>query len=263
MGGFGIKKTETYVIKKWVANETPNDKGIYVEIEGRKGGLIAFILSIVGIDPVVSLIVDRENVRFKEGSWNGYISNITPIQKICSGNFGYVKPFWGTVVMILLGFFLVPFTFGISLILCIWGFFSYFFNKTIMLGVTNVSGDDYAFAFKRSLIEGKNIDEVAAERIIAIIEMIMLGKDKPRVINVDARTNASGELDAGEQARQKMEALKAQALRAGGQAASKVAASLSTAAETMSNSASVCSKCKATITSEDKFCGNCGATIKH
>ncbi|MDP3689247.1 MAG: zinc ribbon domain-containing protein, partial [Sulfurimicrobium sp.] len=253
-----------------VASETPNQDGVYVRITGRKGGLISFVLAFVGIDPTVSLLVDRENVRFKEGTWHGFNSCVTPIENLCSGNYGYAKPFWGTVVLLVVALFMLlsdETALRIaSLILILGAILYYFLNKTTKLGVTYVDGGWNGFAFKRSIIEGKNIDEISAERIISIIEMIMLGKDKLNAINVDGSARASGGIDGGEQARQKMDALKAQALRAGERAASKVAASLATVSENMSRSVGEpgpkCPGCGEAIKAEDTFCGNCGRAVR-
>jgi len=261
-----MKGPETYVIKEWVASETPNQDGVYVHISGRKGGLISWLLSLVGIDPIISLVVDRENVRFKEGTWTGFDMVVTPIGKLCSGRYGYAKPFWSSAFLVLIGFMLLVPTIGISILLILWGLYSYFANKTTKLGVTYVDGSGNEFAFKRSIIEGKNIDEVAAGRIISIIEMIMLGRDKPNYVNGDPDGHAPGSVDAGEQARQKMDAFKAQAMRAGERAASKVAASLGSASENLSRTASApalkCPGCGEPITAEDAFCGSCGHTLR-
>ena len=73
--------TEAYVIKEWTARDTPDKDGIYIRITGRKGGFISFVMSLVGIDPTVSLVVDHENVRFKRGSWTGYSAWVT----VCAG----------------------------------------------------------------------------------------------------------------------------------------------------------------------------------
>lgn len=261
-----LKGPETYVIKEWVASETPNQDGVFVHISGRKGGLISWLLSLVGIDPIIALVVDRENVRFKEGTWTGFDMVVTPIGKLCSGRYGYAKPFWSSAFLVLIGFILLVPTVGISLILILWGLYSYFANKTTKLGVTYLDGTGNEFAFKRSIIEGKNIDEVAAGRIISIIEMIMLGRDKPHFINGDVVGRAPGSVDVGEQARQKMDALKAQAMRAGEMAASKVSASLATASESISRAVSTpemkCPGCDATVTVGDAFCGSCGHTLR-
>ena len=259
-----LRGPETYVIKEWVASETPNQDGVYVHVSGRKSGLISWFLSLVGIDPIISLVVDRENVRFKEGTWTGFDMVVTPIGKLCSGRYGYVKPFWSSASLVFIGLMLLVPSFGISILMILWGLYSYFANKTTKLGVTYLDGSGNEFAFKRSIIEGKNIDEVAAGRIISIIEMIMLGRDKPNFNSDESRS--SGGIDAGEQARQKMDAFKAQAMRAGERAASKVAASLGTASENLSRAASApalkCPGCGESITAADAFCGSCGHTLR-
>lgn len=262
---FGSRKNPTYVIKEWFASETQNQDGVYINIKGRKGGLISFVLSLVGINPIVSLVVDRENIRFVSGSWNGFESNVTPIEKICSGQYGYAKPFWGTVIVTIIGIGLLVPSSGISLLLIVGAIAYYFFNKTTKIGVIYISGGNDGFSFKRSVIEGENIDEVAAGRIISIIEMIMLGKDKLSTVDINGGARAAGGVDAGEQARQKMDAFKAQAMRAGERAASKVAASLASASENMSNAVSQsekkCPGCGESIKAADTFCGNCGRAV--
>jgi hypothetical protein len=278
----GRLSTQRYVIKEWFSSETPNQDGIYVHITGRKGGLVSWFLSLVGVDPTVSFIIDRGNVRFKVGSWTGYNSVVTPIANLCSGHYGYSKPVWGAAFWAIAGLALLLPTLGLSFILILGAIVYYLLNKTTELGVTYVSGDHNEFAFKRSVIEGRQIDALATEKIVAIIEMLVLGADKPRAVNVDAGGRTSGELEAfGEQARQKMEGLKAQAMRAGGLAASKVAASLATGAETASRNASAtppaaqpesapsaassvpqCPSCKGPIKATSAFCGNCGHKLR-
>ena len=66
-----------YVIKEWFVDETPNSEGVYVKIKGREGGIISFLLSWVGIDPTVMMIVDTGSIRFEKGSWSEwYLLNI-------------------------------------------------------------------------------------------------------------------------------------------------------------------------------------------
>lgn len=257
---------QTYVIKEWHASEAPNKDGVYVHIIGRKGGLISFVFSLVGIDPIVTLVVDRECIRFLEGSWNGFESSVTPIEKFCSGEFGYAKPFWSTVIWIIIGIILLIPSFGTSLILIVCASLYYYLNKTTKIGIAYINGNKNGFLFKRSVIEGKNIDVSDAGRIIAIIEMIMLGKEKLSGGYADAGMGSSGGIDATEQARQKMDALKAQAMRAGERAASKVAASLASASENMPHAASApelkCPGCGVGIAAADAFCANCGRAVR-
>ena len=255
LSAFGSRRSssQTYVIKEWFVSETPNQDGIYVRITGRKGGLMSFFMSLVGIDPTVSLVVDRANVRFKRGSWTGYSAWVTPLDKLCSGLYGYSKPFWSTVLWIIIGVALLLPSFGLSLILILGVIAYYFLNKTLVLGLTFVGGGNVysgdALAFKRSVIEGKNIDEFATERIVAIIEMIVRGAEKPRSLDVDAGgratlretlNRAADELSTtAERARQRTESLAAQARQMGERAVAKVSPSQAASSATVSCSTSV------------------------
>jgi len=267
---FGSRRTPIYVITEWFASETANEDGIHVRIKGRKGGLLSFALSSVGINPTVSLVVDRENVRFMAGSWNGFDSWVTPIGKVCSGNYGYNKPFWGTAIWVLMGIFMpmLDFSAGMLLASLVWialGVTYYFLHKTTKVVLVYISGGTNGFAFKRSIIEGENIDEIAAGRIISIIEMITLGKGKLNPVDYGANEQMAAGVAATEKARQKMDALKAQAMHAGEVAASKIAASLASASENTSRPGSApekCPGCGESIKAADTFCGNCGRPLR-
>lgn len=272
--------TETYVIKEWFASETPNQDGIYVHITGRKGGLMSFFMSLVGIDPTVSLVVDRENVRFTKGKWTGFKSWVTPLDKLCSGHYGYSKPFWNTVLWVIIGVALLMPSFGLSLILILGVIAYYFLNKTLVLGLTYIGGgvehSSDEFQFKRSLIEGKNIDEFAAERIVAIIEMIVRGAEKPRAVNVDAGVRATASetihraanelATVAERTRQRTEALAAEARQMGERVTAKVSASLAASSATVSptgdRGATQCPNCGAAVSPDNVFCGGCGSKLK-
>lgn len=267
----GSRRVPTYVITEWFASETPNENGIYVRIKGRTGGLISFILSLVGINPIVSLIVDRGNVRFMAGSLNGFESSVTPINKICSGDYGYTKPFLGSVIWVIIGIVMIVLgdskgSLIFSLFIIAGALVYYFLHKTTKIVLVYVSGQNNGFAFKRSIIEGKNIDEIAAGRIISIIEMITLGKNKLSTIDMDAGDHSADRVEAAEKARQKMDALKAQAMHAGERAASKIAASLASASENAPHPTSTpepkCSGCGESIKATDTFCGNCGRPLR-
>lgn len=271
---FGKKRINTFVITEWFAAETPDDSGAYVRIKGRKGGMISFVLSRVGISPTVSLIVDRDNVRFMAGSWNGFDSTVTPISNICSANYGYSKPFvitailvFGCALMIIDGLTVRSFGVVLSFLLLMVAALAYYFlHKTIKIVLVYVSGGENGFAFKRSVIERQDIDEQAAAQIISIIEMVTLGKDKVSAASVGANNEMMANREAAEKAREKLDALKAQAMHAGERAASKLAASLASAAESQAAPSGAsdrkCSGCGENISSGDTFCGNCGQPVK-
>lgn len=168
-----------YVIKEWFADETPDPEGVYVKIKGREGGIISFLLSWVGIDPTVTMIVDKGNIRFEKGSWSGFFRRITPMDKLCAGGYGYQKPWKSALVMALIGFPLIG-LFGLGLLVIIGAVVYYFLNKQLRVEFSEVGGYTDGIVFKRSVIEGIKVDEADAARVIRILEALMQGKTPQR-----------------------------------------------------------------------------------
>jgi hypothetical protein len=168
-----------YVIKEWFVDETPNSEGVYVRIKGREGGMISFLLSWVGIDPTVTMIVDKENIRFEKGSWSGFFRRITPMDKLCASGYGYQKPWKSALVMALIGFPMIG-LFGLGLLLIIGAVVYYYLNKQLRVEFSEIGGYTDGIAFKRSVIEGIKVDEADAARVIRILEALMQGKAPQR-----------------------------------------------------------------------------------
>ncbi|MGV0977202.1 MAG: hypothetical protein ACOYBO_14840 [Azonexus sp.] len=96
------------VIKKWSVSETAGQNGEYVHIHGREAGLLSFILSLLGIDPTTTLVVDAKSIYREEGSLAGFARTVTPISHVTTAGFGYKKP-WkkALVIAVILGVILV------------------------------------------------------------------------------------------------------------------------------------------------------------
>jgi len=273
------------VITEWKASEQPDENGEFVHIRGRQAGVLSFLLSLVGIDPKFSLTVDNRSVCFEKGSLNGFVRSIVPLDRVASASIGYAKPWKGCMIAGGVSVAL-PFVAGsiwIGIIGLIAAFLYYFLHKVLFLAVNDNGGKPYELDFKRSVIEGQNIDEKAAERIVAIIEMLMLGTDSPRSMSPDRKTYASPgealnhageELTAvAERIRLRTDNLSEQARKVGGQVALKVATSYAVArsepekdvtAPSSANPAPpvqqalLCPQCSVPYAAEDAFCGSCG-----
>jgi hypothetical protein len=155
-----------YAIKNWYFNPQPKQGEPSVLINGRAPGLIGWLLSLVRIDPTVSLRIDGSKICFDQGSLSGFERVSTIAQNICSTEVGYKKPWKEAIVIgIVLG---VP-TLGIG---CLIGLIYYFLNKRVSIGFTLNSGRSYSVDFKRSIIENKNIDENAAAQICAFMDWL-------------------------------------------------------------------------------------------
>lgn len=257
------------VIKQWSASDTPDGIGEYVRIHGREAGLINFLLSFVGIDPTTTLAIDNRSVRFEQGSIAGFVKQVTPLTSVSTASYGYHKPWFVAINIatagVLMMVFLDSIILWIGLLLLIFAPIYYFLNKKFFLKIADHSGGKpIEIVFKRSVIEGKSIDQDAGEKIVGIIEMLLLGLSAPRAARPSIPgADASAEVDAiREQARQRMENLKLQAMRAGERVASKAAASLAAASGSANASGAKCPGCGAAITVHDTFCGSCGRSVR-
>ena len=153
------------VIKSWMASEAPVE-GIYVKIVGRAPGIISWALSLMGIDAVTTFLVTENQIRYETGSWQGQTKVVVPLNVITRSYYGYEKP-WKEAVAI--GLLLSP-VFGLGLIA---GPLYYFLNKNLHVGFVEMSAWSASIAFKRSVIEGKNIDEKEAEKVLKIVQMLV------------------------------------------------------------------------------------------
>jgi hypothetical protein len=164
-----------YVIKEWSVSETPNQDGVFMSIKGREGGLLSFLLSLVGINPTVSLVVDRQNLRFEEGSLAGFFRTVTPLTNLCSGGYGYRKPWKPALLVAVLG----TFTVCLAPLFWILGALYYVLNKELSVRLADFGGRTYGIAFKRSVLEGIKVDEDEAARVVRIIEGLLTGARPP------------------------------------------------------------------------------------
>lgn len=175
--------TPAYVIKYWYANNQPDSDGNYVLIQGRREGLFSWLLSLIKIEPSVEIRVTRNEVRFSEGSFQGRSEGITPMRGICSTLYGFEKPFFKALVLcFVLGSVFTVLGFGLGqgmggtgagVFLALVGFVvaliiaavAYFLGKVFTVGFVANSGEICWIRFKKSIIEGQEINEQQAEYV--------------------------------------------------------------------------------------------------
>jgi hypothetical protein len=110
--------------------------------------------------------IKKDIIIFSEASLSGRMTRVIPMKSLTSAFYGYEKP-WKKAFVI--GVALAPFC-GIGLLV---GPLYYFLNKTLAIGVVEASSWTGSFAFKRSIIEGQNIDEKQAYKVIEIVRHLI------------------------------------------------------------------------------------------
>lgn len=154
------------VIKKWYAGNDANENGDFVHLVGREAGLLSWLLSVFKIDPTNEVEIKENLIKFTSSSLAGKEHRIIPLNSISSAYYGYEKPWKMALILTLL---LMP-IFFIGLIV---GPLYYVLNKNLTVGVVESSGWVGTFSFKRSVIEGQNINEEDAYKVIEIIRTLI------------------------------------------------------------------------------------------
>ena len=195
------------VIKAWKAESKPIDQHQnFVRITGREGGLIAWMLSLMRIDPVTTIKVGLDRIEFSSASLAGIESRLIPLQNICSSYYGYHKP-WKQAVSILVAFVFIGSTIASALadgnpqgasatpLLAsvvaglVAALLYYFLNRTLTLGFVETSGVISGIRFKRSVIENLDINQEQAKRVCIIVQRLIEAKEK-RGLQVRAASQA-------------------------------------------------------------------------
>ena len=257
------------VIKQWHASDKPDAKAEYVRIEGREAGLISFLLSLLKVDPTTTFVVDARSVLHEQGSLAGFRRVMAPLKNVSSVSSGYSKPWKGALIIggimaaVLTFLPIIGWLIGAGI-----GVLYYVLNKELFVGVQPHGGPLLDIVFKRSIIEGKNIDEQAGERIVSVIEMLLLGAEEPRSVGGmrgallapgSTLAEAKGELrDLADRARNQTESIARKVAQAGERAATSVGSMAGGVAGATSPTVGKCPGCGLSITSSDLFCASCG-----
>ncbi len=178
----------TLVLKTWsVSNEPSGSNNAYIHINARNAGLMAWFLTLVGVDATTSIVVTNEKVEFKATSLAGTDHRLIPLQNICSTYYGYHKP-WKLAILIVAFFCWISIGIGqgggffAGLIVALVGLgiavLIYFLNRTLTLGFVEVSGVISSIRFKRSVIENIDINQEQSRRVCELTEALIDIKQK-------------------------------------------------------------------------------------
>jgi hypothetical protein len=176
------------VLKSWYASDKPLPDGSFIQITGRRAGIVGFVFALLGIDPVTTLKVTNQRIEFHSSSLTGTSHRITPLGSVSSSYFGHFKPLFsalviglilGVIIALVLGAIMgfdrggaagmLGGIVGIGLGAVI-AFVYYKINQTQTVGFVELSGDNYFIRFKPSVIEGVTVDEAKAKYAAELIQ---------------------------------------------------------------------------------------------
>lgn len=231
------------VVKSWSIKSRPAGDEPFARVVAREAGLLSFLLSLLGIDATTSLVVTRHGFEFEQGSLAGFRRNMTPFNHVSTVFYGRFKPWKVTGVFIVFSLSFLPLSVWLMLVGVVASLLFYYLNRELTVGFTESGGNNFGIVFKRSVVEGQEIDEVALRNFAVIVEALLRGDHKmlgamsmggapsgARMAGV-APTNL-GELVSGPK--------------------------LFEAAAAAASSALCCVKCTSTLTKGEVFCSTCG-----
>ena len=157
--------------------ELNNTGPCYIRLVGRKSGVLDWLLTLVGVNTTTVLEVYADRIEYSYGSLSGNILEVIPLSKVSNLVCGRFRP------VILLFFALLSFiaaipTFGLSLILTAIFIIYYFLKKTTLIQIIPNSSSMASVAFKRSIIENKNISEEEAKYIVQLVATLVENANK-------------------------------------------------------------------------------------
>jgi len=181
------------VIKEWKAGPKAVDgQNNFVRIAGREGGLLSWLLSLMGIDPSTTILVGLDRVEFTSASLAGTESRLIPLEGVCSTYYGYYKP-WKSAAAIIAFFMFLGMSMGSGAYSQGGAFFAflfttlvgvaialvyYFLNRKLTLGFVETSGVINGIRFKRSVIENVDINQDQAKMVCVIVQRLIEAKQK-------------------------------------------------------------------------------------
>lgn len=167
------------VVKKAVINESAECQ---VEIVARKSGLISWLLSLIGVDSTFTFRAYLDRLESEEGSLSGRLNTVIPLSALDTFTYGFTKPMQllvGAIVLLVVGLASMANSAVIGfLLLIVAGVFAvlYYLRKSLVLNFSTNGANGILFVFKRSVIEGVNVDENFAKEVSVLVKKNYLAK---------------------------------------------------------------------------------------
>ena len=152
-----------------------------VMISGRPGGIIDWILTIIGLQSTTTLTVTPQEVRLESSSLFGEVVSFEAVPNISSVSCALRKPFalliFGVLALVaMLGALWNNNAQMMILSLLVAGVFfaAYALLKTIEINIESSGGSMQTVRFKRSIIENIPVDIARAREAVTVISRIVL-----------------------------------------------------------------------------------------
>jgi hypothetical protein len=171
------------VLRSFEVHCTPQPPGQpLVEIVGRPAGIIAFVLTVLQLQPQTKLSVTDSGIDYETASLLGELKKFIPLSRVASMTAGLHKPVGYLIiagVLFLLGaFFSIQSASSIPLIAALLVsailLVGYFVSKSILFEIKSNAGIEISLCFRPGVVEGAPVDADKALAAAAIIRDLIL-----------------------------------------------------------------------------------------
>lgn len=165
------------VLKKFEINENANGDEDCIHIVGRQAGIMAWLLSLMKIDPSTEILCNDQRVEVTQASFFGRQTIHIPMLAVTGIVGGYKKPkslFMTIPIVLIFGFSTAGQTGSIiaaiiSIIIAAIIFVAYILKKEMSLYVQNGGDTLWGLTFKSSVIENVTVDINKVNEVITLI----------------------------------------------------------------------------------------------
>ena len=181
-GGIGLRlaqnRSATLVLQKFnIAVEPQSTPNPTVEIIGRRQGIVAFILSLLGFSPVTRFSISGPEIRCQSASLFGQRSDFIPLRCVSTMTAGVYKPVSAilfAMTFVFLGAFMsielrswAPI--AVALVFAIICVVAYVLSKQFFIAIYPHGGPFIYLRFKPNVLEGVPIDVDQALAVVGVI----------------------------------------------------------------------------------------------
>ena len=170
------------VLKKFSVDENAD---VMVEIHGRNGGALAWLLNVMGMDDTAKLLCTKDYIEYQNNSLFGSTAMMIPLAAVSGLATGIRKPkewliaagvvFAGGCSLAVSAESVIPA--GLGLLLGLALAFYYTLQKEMSLNVQNGGDSLYGLNFKKSIIEGVSIDPDKLRETVRVMNQAILSKN--------------------------------------------------------------------------------------
>ena len=172
-------------LRSFDVHRTPQPQGRpLVEVVGRPAGVVAFVLTLLQLNPQTRLTATDSGIEYEVASLSGQLRKFIPLSGVAALTAGVHKPVGYLIfagVLFILGAFLsvalgssLPLVLAllISAILLV----GYFLSKSVLFEITSNAGIEISLSFRPGVIEGVPVDVGKALAAAWVIRDLILDR---------------------------------------------------------------------------------------